>query len=99
MYVETLTAKKYKIFKQKHGPSNPKKVYFNLIIISFWLFKDCGAKLITVFLPNHSYFVYMQLFDYWNFFIYLVKEVFNAFLHFFVVSFSFFQNKKRNDKF
>ena len=35
--------------QQKHGPSNPKKVHFNLIIISFWLFKDCGAKLITVF--------------------------------------------------
>ena len=26
-----------------------KKVNFKLIIISFWLFKDCGAKSITVF--------------------------------------------------
>ena len=37
---------KKNIFKQKHGPSNLKKVHFNLIIISFWLFKDCWAKLI-----------------------------------------------------
>ena len=28
------------------------KVHFNLIIVSFWLFKDCGAKLNTVFCPT-----------------------------------------------
>ena len=52
-----MTAKKNKkIFKQKYGPSNPKKVHFNLIIISFWLFKDCGAKLITVFCQTINIF-------------------------------------------
>ena len=35
-------AKVWTILSKKH-------VHFNLIIISFWLFKDCGAKLITVF--------------------------------------------------
>ena len=36
MKVATLTAKKiYILFKQKHGPSHPKKVHYNLIIISF----------------------------------------------------------------
>ena len=53
----TLTEKKITIFKQKHGPSSSKKVHYNLIIISFWLFKDCGADLITVFLQNYKHFV------------------------------------------
>ena len=48
-YVGYNIDRKKKIFKQKHIPSNPKIDHFNLIFISFWLIKDCGAKLITVF--------------------------------------------------
>ena len=79
-----------KIFKQKHGPSNPKKVHFNLIIISFWLFKDCGAKLITVFCQTTNILYKCNYYLFQEFFIYLIEEVINTYFY-------CFENDGKND--